>query len=160
MTKAWITGITIAAAFIPCRAADPIEGRWNLGNGEAVIDVRPAVRDNGHFEIIWVDGADCSMLPGTPVGTISSTPTPGLYDCRMPIDPVGGTNPKVWEATVTLNDKDPDNLTFGHYERRTEVNMRNLLPRWLRITVNRKDTRPSNLDGGRRVGAPPRFVSL
>ena len=159
MTKAWITGFAIAAIF-PCRAADPIEGRWNIGNGEAVVDVKPSVRGDGYFDIIWVDGADCSVLPGTAVGTMTATPKPGLYDCRMPLDPVGRTNPKTWEATVTLDEKDPDNFTFGHYERRMQVSMRNLLPRWLRITVNRKDTRPGNLDGGRRVGAPPRFVSL
>lgn len=157
MRRLWL--LCFAAMAVCVRGADPIEGRWNLGNGQAVVDIRSA-EPRGHFDMVWVDGADCSVLPGTIVGHIEAAPSQGLYDCRMPVDPLGGTDPKIWEATITIHPDDPYAFTFGHYERRTSVNIRNLLPRWLRISINRKDTRPGNLDGARRTDAPPRFISL
>lgn len=158
MRCAWILTLLLPMA-LPGSAADPIEGRWNLGAGQAVVDIRASDRPDC-FEMVWVDGDDCSVLPGEIVGTLTAAPTQGLYDCRMPVDPVHGTNPRQWEATVTIHPDDPYSFTFGHYERRTTVSVRNLLPRWMRLSVSRKDTRPGNLDGGRRTDAPPRFVRL
>ncbi len=140
-------------------AADPIEGQWRIGASEAIVNIRPCAAPDA-FEMVWVDGADCSILPGTIVGQLTAAPTPGLYDCRMPIDPTGATKPKVWEATISLSERDPYSFTFGHYERRTTLSIRNLLPRWLRVSIGHKDTRPANLEGARRLDAPPRFVRL
>ena len=151
--------LTLLLAALCALAADPIVGRWRILGSSDVVDIRPAdVADE--FVMLWVDGDDCSIMPGTVVGRLTAAPAPGLYDCRMPIDPTGDTNPKVWEATVTISPSDPYTFTFGHYERRNSLNVRNLLPRWLRVSVSRKDSRPNNLDGARRVDSPPRFVSL
>ncbi|MDE6300782.1 MAG: hypothetical protein K2M19_03620 [Muribaculaceae bacterium] len=158
MRRLWVI-LSACAIALQGAGADPIVGRWNLSGGEAVVDIK-LTDSPDRFEMIWVDGADCSVLPGTPVGSISATPTPGLYDCRMPIDPTGSSKPQTWEATIRIDENDPYSFTFKHYERRTAVSVRNILPRWLRISVTRKDTRPDNLEGARRADAPPRFIRL
>lgn len=146
-----------------CRAAsDPVEGLWRIIGSSLLVRVVAVEDDTDRFEIVWEDGDDLSVVPGTVVGTVRRTPRIRVYDCQSSLDPSKGGKKNYGAAHFVIRiDKEAVNMTFEPYEQSTTIDVRRVLPWWLRrISVRKTDTRPKGLDGARRVGAPPLYLSL
>lgn len=147
---------------ITCHAADPLEGHWQVNDGGPLISISPSADTAGTLDILWIDGADMSVAPGTVLGTAIVTPTPGLYDCTAWTDPRGRSGRKRGKAvfTIRLEPKLADSFTIEGYERGVKLQLSRLLPFWYRRPVKNVDTRPKGLDGARRVNAPDAYLEL
>lgn len=146
---------------LPAFAASPIEGDWQVYGGGAALRFAPSRGAAGSFDIIWLDGPELSIEPGTVVGKALETATPGVYDCRVERDPRGKADKHRYANFVVRLDADTgDSFTFAPYEQRTKFSIQALLPYWWRRSFKKVDSRPSNLDGARRIGAPKPYVEL
>lgn len=146
---------------IEAHGASPIEGEWQVNGGGARLRFSPARGNGGTFDIIWVDGPNLSIEPGTAVGTAVATPQEGVYDCAVDTDPRGKGDKKRHARFVIKLDADTgDSFTFAPYEQGTKISIQALLPYWWRRPIKSVDTRPAGLDGARRVGAPKPYVEL
>lgn len=142
-------------------AASPVEGDWQVNGDGARLRFSPARGKADSFDIIWLDGPDLTIDPGTVVGTAVATPQTGVYDCAVDTDPRGKSDRKHYARFVIRLDADTgDAFTFAPYEQGIRFQLQALLPYWYRRPVKSVDTRPSGLDGARRVGAPRPFVEL
>lgn len=143
-------------------AADPAAGMWQVSDGGPVIELAESADTPGRLDILWVDGADMSIAPGTQLGSATATPTPGLYDCSAWIDPRGETGRKRGKAqfTIRLDSKLADSFVFEGYQRGTVLRLSRLLPFWYRRPVQQVDTRPKGLDGARRIHSHKSYLEL
>ena len=142
-------------------AASPVEGDWQVNHGGALLRFVAACGNPGVFDILWLDGPDLSIAPGTKVGTAVAAPDAGVYDCTVATDPRGKGDKKRHARFVIRLDADTgDSFTFAPYEQSVKISIQSLLPYWWRRPIKNVDTRPGGLDGARRVGAPKQYVEL
>ena len=87
LTRRLLACLTAAMVWLAAAAADPIVGRWQVNAGGAVFDVQPLPGRTDAFVMLWVDGPDFSLEPGTEIGRIFTTAEPGAYDCHAATDP-------------------------------------------------------------------------
>ena len=144
-----------------CFATEPVEGDWQVNGGGATLRFAPTRGSDTMLDIIWLDGPDLSIEPGTVVGTATAAAQPGVYDCAVEIDPRGKSDKKRYARFVVRLDSDTgDAFTFAPYEQGIKFQLQSLLPYWWRRPIRQVDNRPSGLDGARRIGAPKPFVEL
>lgn len=157
-----ITIVAIAFALAPSSfAAEPIEGDWQINGDGARIRFIPARGAASSCDIIWLDGPRLDILPGTIIGNAIPTSRPGVYDCRVDTDPRGKADRHRYARFVIKLDADTgDSFTFAPYEQAVKFSFQALLPYWWRRPLKSVDSRPSDLDGARRVGAPKPYVEL
>lgn len=163
MSRSLLTLIACAFALC-CGAREPIEGEWRVNGGGPILLFKASESDAGRIDIVWVDGDEDNVSPGTVVGYAVASPRAGVYDCTG-IDPRSdkgrkGADARNTEFVAKLDSDHGDTLEFDTYERSRTVDVRRLLPWWLRLRIKNKDTRPHGLDGARRTDAPPAFVVL
>lgn len=154
-------GATIAAALWALAAwgAYPVEGEWQLNGGGARLRFEQSAGAEGTFDIVWVDGPDFSIEPGTVVGHAVASPTPGVYDCSVDTDPRGkGDRRRRARFVIKLDADTGDSFSFAPYEQGIRFSPQALLPYWWRRPFKSVDTRPDGLDGARRVGAPKQYL--
>lgn len=142
-------------------AASPIEGEWQVTNRGARLCFRASAGAPGSYDIVWMDGPDFSITPGTVIGYANETPETGVFDCRVSTDPRGKGDKKRYARFVIRLDADTgDTFKFAPYEQGVKISLYSLLPYWWRRPVKTVNNRPSGLDGARRVGAPNPYVEL
>ena len=142
-------------------AASPIEGDWQVTHDGARLRFAPAAGREGTFDIIWLDGPDFSIAPGTVVGYAVASPDTGVYDCTVKTDPRGkGDKRRHARFVIKLDVDTGDSFTFVPYEQGLKFSPQALLPYWWRRPIKTVDTRPGGIDGARRIGAPKPFVEL
>ena len=159
-----LTAAIISALILSTLAAvaeGPVDGDWRVTDGP-VISFRADALVPGAYDIVWLDGERLDLAPGTAIGRAVASPTPGLYDCTVSIDPRGANSRKKRSArfTVRVDADDPDTFYFQGYDKGMRFNLFALLPYWYRRPVRQIDNRPERLDGGRRVGAPDQYIEL
>ena len=141
--------------------SQPVEGDWQVNGGGATLRFEPSRGDEGRLNIVWLDGPDLAIEPGTIIGSAIVTSQPGVYDCAVDTDPRGKGDRRHYARFVVKLDADTgDSFTFAPYEQGVRFQLQALLPYWWRRPVKQVDTRPAGLDGARRVGAPKQFVEL
>lgn len=155
---AFISVLTIA---LGCSAVLPLEGEWQVNGGGARLKFVQSAGTTDVLDIIWLDGPDFSIPPGTVIGSATATPTPGYYDCTVDTDPRRkGDKRKYTRFTVKINDNDASYFVFKPYEQTVKFRIQTLLPYWWRRPIKESDSRPKDIDGARRQGAPKPYVEL
>lgn len=154
--------MSLAALIMACAAAmaaSPLDGRWQVNDGGPVLRFE---QRQGRYAILWVDGPDLSIDEGTEIGFAVATANPGVFDCTAYRDPRGakGNSGGRVQFMLEINAERPDIMTFKPYERKVSFNLRVLLPRWYRQSVNIVDSRPKSADGARRCDLIPEFTTL
>lgn len=148
-------------ATVSLRGASPIEGDWRMSRDGALLRIRASNGNADSFDIIWLDGPDFSIEPGKVIGHAFLSPTPGVYDCSVMTDPRGrGDKHRYARFVIRLDADTADSFTLAPYEQGVKFSPLSLLPYWWRRPLRPVDTRPSGLDGARKVGAPKQFVEL
>lgn len=156
-----ITALLLMASYAGAWGASPLIGDWQLNGGGATIRFVQAPGTTDTFDIIWIDGPDMSIDPGTVIGSATASTAIGVFDCRVSTDPRGAGDKKNYARFLIKLDSDAaDNLSFSPYEQRIKFSIQALLPYWWRRSIREVNTRPANLDGARRVGAPKPYVEL
>lgn len=157
----FVTPLIAAMMAFGAFAASPLEGDWQVNGGGARLRFVPAAGTADSFEILWVDGPDLSIAPGTKIGSAVATPAAGTFDCSIDTDPRGPSDKKRRARfAIRINPETADDFTFVPYEQGYRFSPQALLPYWWRRPVRQVDSRPSGLDGARRVGAPKPYVEL
>ena len=145
----------------PSFGKSPIEGDWQFFGNGAKIRFEPTHGNNDQFDIVWLDGPDFSIMPGTVIGSATQSAQNGVYDCRIKLDPRHKSDKKRFgRFVVKIDPESADALTITPYEQATKFRIEGLLPYWMRRPIREVDSRPRNLDGARRVGAPSPYVEL
>ena len=143
-------------------AADPLEGRWQVNGGGALVEfvLRPGT--DGSLSMRWIDGPDLSIAEGTEIAIVRPSHKSGVYDCHASTDPRDGKQPKTHtvDFVIRFDSGDPDAIGFEAYSRSRRISLWRWLPYLFRITVINKDNRPNNLEGARRCSAPPAYITL
>lgn len=154
--------IAAAAAWsLAAHASWPISGDWQITGSDATLRFSESPGSAGHFDIIWLDGPELSIAPGTVIGHAEATPSPGVYDCSVATDPRGTSDKSRYARfVVKLDAETADSFTFAPYRQGMKFSVQALLPYWWRRSLRQVDTRPGGLDGARRVGAPKPYVEL
>lgn len=150
-----------AMIWLTAAAADPIVGRWQVNAGGAVFDIKPLPGNSEALVMLWVDGPDFSLEPGTEIGRLYPSATPGSYDCRAATDPRrAGIRKRTADFVITFSDTDPNTLILRAYHRRKRVSLWRWIPYFFRITIIQDSNRPEDLEGARRIDSPPRTIEL
>lgn len=157
-----VLALTVAflAATAALHAGDPLEGLWRVTGSGTLLRIALEPGPAGTLDILWEDGPILTIRPGTVVGHAVQTHVAGVYDCSLSLNPSNSRKRLGGKVTMVMRlDKTANAVTFEPYEQKTTVNLRGLLPWWLRRTVVKKtDTRPSGLDGARRVDDCPDYL--
>lgn len=140
--------------------ADPLQGRWQINGGGALLDFTPAVSAGGALDIVWCDGPDLRIPQGAVIGSAVPSGTPGVYDCRILLDPRSDRTAGRRSATFRLTLGGRDSFSLEPYRPRRTVSLWRWLPYLFRVTVINEENRPAGLDGAARVGADPRFIVI
>ncbi len=157
MIRAALTMIA-ACSLMQAAAADPLEGRWLMAHGGALIDIAPVAHEPGHLVMTWVDGPALDTPAGSVVGHITATATPGLYDCHATARPDGSRGKASF--TIQLDPSHTDSFSIRDYHKGLRINIFGLLPYSLRHVVRPVDTRPAGLYTARRALSHPQFLEL
>ncbi len=154
---------TLCLAFAPAAfAADPLEGRWQINGGGALVDIVASPGTDGSLAMLWVDGEDFSIPAGEQIATIYPAANAGTYDCSASTDPRNRGKKKGREVSfvIRFTNGSTDALEFEAYQSKRRVSLWRWIPYLFRVTVITKNNRPSDLEGARRVGAPQKFITL
>lgn len=136
---------------------EPVEGLWRMNGGGALIQISP---DGDRLSMLYLDGPDLSIPPGTPIGYLVAGAEAGVYDCHATVDPRGRQSLQAGAAfVVRLKGDNADELEFDAYRDRPKLTVRVRMPWLFNVNVSRPDS-PRGLDGGRRADSPPPFVVL
>ena len=138
--------------------SDVLAGDWQVNGGGALLRIAGPAAEGGDMDIIWLDGPDWSIRPGTVIGSARRGSAPGVYDLRLMASPDG--RKRLREATFAVEMPDADTLDFRAYSRGLAVSLWRWVPYLFRVTVERGRERPQGLDGAKRAGAAPQFVVL
>jgi len=153
--------LTAFAACASAMAQRPVEGDWQvLGGGPELRICAEAGSDR--LSIQWLDGEDMSVPEGREVGYMLPTAADGVYDCYAYTDLRGDMGRKGGPVhfVARMDRSDADSFVIEPYDRKIVFNLRMLLPRWFRRTVDAVDSRPQGLDGARRIGSRPQYTEL
>ncbi len=151
----------LAMAWMGACAADPIEGRWQVNAGGAVFDVKPLPGNSGALAMLWVDGPDFSIAPGTEIGTLYPTAAPGTYDCHAATDPRRqGLRKRTADFVVKFSSDDANLITFAAFHRNKRVSLWRWIPYFFRLAIIKESDRPENLEGARRINSQPPIIEL
>ena len=128
-------------------------GLWQFGADGAVFEIVPtAVADS--YELFIVDSPDFSVAPGSFFGTISHTGKGNYYEAVLLLSPEGkvrgAARRKTRNYIFEFNDEGTQ-LSMRNYRKGFGVNLLRALPYLVRISVNRQDDRPQDVDGARRL---------
>ena len=74
--------VVAALSSLAAAATDPIEGRWTVNGGGAVIEIARAPGADERFSVTMVDSPDLKVTPGTVLGYACPAPATGRYDCH------------------------------------------------------------------------------
>lgn len=153
----------LSAVAFAALATDPIEGRWTVNGGGAVIEIARAPGADERFCVTMVDSPDFSLAPGTLLGYVDPAPAPGRYDCHLSSDPSprhrGRSNRKV-NFSIEFAGGNSDAITFHYYQKGRRISLWRWLPYLFRVTVRESRDDASGLDGARRLDAPPRVIVI
>lgn len=127
-----------------------IVGLWRMtGTADCEFEIRPSATDPGSYDMLAVSCADMSVLPGTPLGTLHATPTPGRFLALISSRPEKAGARKV---NVVVNLGNDGNITFHTFRKGKRINLWRMLPYMFRISIEREDARPEGVDGAVRPG--------
>ncbi|MDE6498416.1 MAG: hypothetical protein K2L21_07135 [Muribaculaceae bacterium] len=127
-----------------------IVGRWRTtGPADCEFEIKPSTTAPDSYDMLVVNCADMSVFPGTSIGTLHTTPTPGRFLARISSHPERAGAKKV---DVVINLGDEGNLTFQAFKKGKRINLWRLLPYMFRVTIEKEDSRPAGVDGAVRVG--------
>lgn len=155
--------VVAALSSLAAAATDPIEGRWTVNGGGAVIEIARAPGADERFSVTMVDSPDLKVAPGTVLGYACPAPATGRYDCHLSADPsprhrrAGGR--KV-DFSIEFADGTSDAIIFSYYQKGRRISLWRWLPYLFRVTVSDPHRDSSGLDGARRLGAPPRTIVI
>lgn len=154
--------LAFATVFCVVGSADPVEGLWRVSANGPLLRIAADNSSTDALNIIWEDGEQLSIVPGTVIGYAVPSPRKGVYDCHTSLVPAGKKKGSKSETHFVIRLlKGANDIAFEPYEQSIQVDVHRILPWWLRrISVKKTDTRPQGLDGARRVGAPPRNLDL
>ncbi len=144
------------------RAADPLEGRWQVNGGGALIEFEASAGTDKALIMRWIDGPDLSIAEGAEIAMVYPSTTVGVYDCIAEKDPRDERQAKKRGASfvIKISDDNPNVLSFEAYENKTRISLWRWLPYMFRVSVVREKKRPNNLEGARRVGSQPSFITI
>lgn len=142
-----------------CLAADPLEGDWQVNGGGACLRFATPDIDGDPLRVIWLDGDDWRIPPGTVIGHAVPGATPGVYDCSLSVNPAGRRRHTTATFVLRMTD-DGDGLSFEAYRRNRRISLWRWIPYLFRVTVISGSNRPAGLDGARRICAEPQFIVL
>lgn len=144
-------------------ASDPLEGRWLVNGDGATVDIVPTAGTDGLMSMIYVEGPDLSVEPGTEVATITRGGTPGVYDCHALLDPRGkarGARQGSVTFAIRFMEGSADVLDFQYYNNKMRVSLWRWIPYLFRVAIIQSPDKPAYLDGARRADSHPWFVVL
>lgn len=132
------------------RQLTPIEGIWQWSDGATLAISRISPNE---CCIVMVDSPDLRISPGTIAGHASASPSANTWDISLAsqVDAAGRMT-KQHRFVARIDDKGALKLT--PYKVGYKWNWWRLLPHYFRFRVESVNTRPSELDGGRRIFPP------
>ncbi len=161
LPKAFVSLICLTLA-LGAFAADPLEGRWQVNSGGALVEIVGRPGNDGSMSMRWIDGPDFSIASGEEIAIVYPSATVGVYDCTASSDPRARGKAKGRDVNFVIRfaKDNPDAVEFEAYENSKRISLWRWLPYMFRITVVDKKNRPRDLEGARRVDAPPMFITL
>lgn len=136
---------------------DPVEGIWSMNpnGGGATFAVLARPGEPGAFEMILLESPDWRIAPGTPCGSVDATSKSGVYECRLLASPgsTKGSGLAKYTATLRLDDQGR-RLVVRPFTKRTYINLRRWVPYLFRVSIDKENTRPDDIEGAVRVYPP------
>lgn len=153
--------LTVVLTALAAAATDPLEGRWTINGGGAVIEITRAPGADERFCVTMVDSPDLKVAPGTVLGYATPAPAAGRYDCRLAADPSPRhSGRRKVSFSIEFVDGTADAITFSYYQKGRRISLWRWLPYLFRVTVSDPRGDINGLDGARRLGSPPRTIVI
>ena len=146
----------------PARVSDPVEGLWQMSatGGGAVFELRACPGLKGVFELRMIDSPDWRIPEGEVCGRVKAASRPGVYECVMDAAPGARKKSLKGDYTATLElDDTGQRLVFKPYSKYRRVSLHRWLPYFFRVTLERDNPRPSDLEGAVRIGPDGRAAT-
>ncbi len=137
-----------------------IEGVWQISGNGAIFDIKPEPGYSGRYRLTMIDSPDYAIAPGSFLGTLAATATPGQYDASVSIDPEGKTGSKSTRNFIFEFDESHSRCTLRPYSAGKRISLRRLLPYLFRITIEDRDGRPEGTVGAVRIDTPQTPIAL
>jgi len=135
----------------------PLEGVWLMSADGAMIAIESESGNAGSYKVTLVDSPDFTVRPGTPLGTLTATARPGVYDLTLTTVP--GLRKDYKDRlgrrhNYILETKENGRFTLSAYHRGRRISLRRWLPYLFRVSVVENATRPEGIDGAVRIYPP------
>lgn len=141
----WFTIVQEKKATInPC-------GIWQMTDGGAIIRISPSAK-TGHYELSVLESPDLSIEAGKVCGILVATAIPNTFDAKLISDLKGNTRQNKYKQDKNfIFEFSEDSFTLKPYRQNINVNILKWVPYLFRMSLKENDTRPTNIDGGRRL---------
>ena len=135
------------------------EGLWQMPGG-TVLRIAATPGHYGCFEVIAVDVAAADMAPGTVIGTLRLGADRHKADALLLTDMrTGRTRHRMTTYAITFS-PDYRSMSFDRYRQGWTVDLVRMLPYLFRPGYERRDSRPTGLDGAAKMPVLPSPVQL
>lgn len=146
----------LAAALVFCVAAlfaaaqGDVCGTWRILSSGAEFSVTHSPTQADVYLLAMEHSPDMSVLPGTPIGEMRRTATPGRFVATMCATP-GKLFAKKRNLVISLNAN--GSMRFEPYSKGKRITLWRWIPYFFRVTVRDPLKPPSDIEGAVRVGA-------
>lgn len=135
---------------------DPLSpaGIWQFGGDGAIFEIRPQNGRHGVFDLYILESPDLTVPSGSLFGHMEATGTENNYDALLFRSITGNErsiNKKKTRNFIFTYDSKTCTLTIRPYKQGTRVNILRWIPYLFRLSVDRTDSRPTGIDGARRL---------
>lgn len=125
------------------------EGIWEIGRGGAVFEI-VASAEPGAYDLRLLSSPDYTLPKGTTFGTMRPTGKPQCFDAALLHGLDGRGRKKTRNFIIEVSD-DFSQLSFRSYRKGISINFMRWLPYLYRFSVKEVNTRPTDIDGARRI---------
>lgn len=126
------------------------EGIWRMAPTGTIFEIKARPGHAGSYTLEMHLSPDLRVSSGTAMGGMTEAGKAGVYDARLRVDPVTGSQSE-HERSYTLTLDGDGRLTVKPYSKKLSVNLNRLLPYMFRFSVRKVDTRPDDIDAAYRL---------
>lgn len=149
--------VEMSGAVTPSSDPNSPAGIWQFGGDGAIFEIRPQAGRHGVYDLWLLESPDLSAPSGIIFGHMESTGRDNYYDVTLyEALKAGKRSAKLSKTKSFIFNFNPreGSVVITEYRTGPRLSLRRWIPYLFRVAVDRTESRPSGIDGARRISPP------